>query len=171
MNVGDILIPMRNEIERKFFVRVLPSLKGIEPLAYERYILDNQNGKEVRIQKVNDVYFYEEKSTISDLERSRVKKEISEQEFNFLKLRSSGKAIIRERYNLGTDPDIAIQIYHGDFEGLVRAEVEFCSEEEAKSFRPLEWMGPEMTGLPIARDGALLSLSKDEFKKYISSNS
>jgi len=127
---------MNNEIERKFFVKQLPSLEGIEPIHYERYILSNENGKETRIQKVNDSYTYEEKVDVSSLGRSRTKKEISKEEFDSLKIESKNKAIVRDRYNMSTNPDIAIQIYHGEHEGLVRAEVEFESVDEAKSFHP-----------------------------------
>lgn len=158
---------MKNEIERKFFVRQLPSLEGIQPLHYERYILSNDGEKEVRIQKVNDTYTYEEKSSVSDLERTRTKKEITKEEFDTVKAESSGKALIRDRYNISSNPEIAIQIYHGDFEGLIRAEVEFDSEEQAKTFKPLDWMGKEMIGLPIARDATLIKLSKSELQEFL----
>jgi len=158
---------MKNEIERKFFVRQLPFLEGIQPLHYERYILSKDEDKEVRIQKVNDTYTYEEKSSVSDLERTRTKKEITKEEFEAIKAESNGKAVIRDRYNIGSNPEIAIQVYHGDFEGLVRAEVEFDTEEEATVFKPLDWMGEEMTGLPIARDATLIELSKSELDEYL----
>lgn len=159
---------MEYEIERKFFVRQLPSLEGIEPLQYERYILSNSDGKEVRIQKVNDTYTYEEKNEISDLERSRSKKEIAKEVFDSLKTGSNYK-IMRVRYNISSNPDVAIQIYQGEFEGLIRAEVEFSSREEADSFKPFNWMGREMTDLPIARDATLVKLSQEEFKRYLQS--
>ena len=157
---------MKNEIERKFFVREMPDLSGIEPLYYERYFLKRGNGVEERISKVNDKYTYERKSEVSTLERSREKKALSEQEFSQLKKKAS-EVIIRERYNISSNPDIAIQIYHGKFERLIRAEVEFETEEEAKSFIPLPWMGKEMTGLPIARDSKLLDLKAEEFHGYL----
>ena len=157
---------MKNEIERKFFVKQMPDLSGIEPLHYERYFLGRANGTEERISKINEKFVYEKKNEISSLERSREKKEISEQEFNQLKEKSS-EAIIRDRYNIGSNPEVAIQIYHGRFEGLIRAEVEFETEEEAKSFVPLPWMGKEMTNLPIARDSKLLDLTDKEFQGYL----
>jgi CYTH domain-containing protein len=157
---------MKNEIERKFFVKQMPDLSGFIPLYYERYFLERGNGKEIRISKVNDLYVYEDKSEVSDLERTRTKKELTKEEFEKLK-QSSSEAIIRERYNVSSNPDIAIQIYHGRFEGLIRVEVEFNSEDEAKAFTPLSWMGDEMTGLPIVRDSKLLDLTDEEFKKYI----
>ena len=157
---------MKNEIERKFFVKEMPDLSGIEPLHYERYFLARENGKEVRISKINDSYIYEEKSEVSELGRTREKKSITKEEFERLKEHVS-EGINRDRYTISSDPDIAIQIYHGRFEGLIRAEVEFDSEKAAKEFILLPWMGKEMTGLPIARDARLIELSDEEFKKYI----
>ena len=157
---------MKNEIERKFFVKELPDLSKLEPLHYERYYLENSNGKEVRISKVNETYIYEEKLEISKLERTTSKKEISKTEFNKLKQQAL-KGLIRDSYQLSNNPDISIKIYNGRFEGLIRAEVEFNSEEDAMYFVPLEWMGEEMTDLPIARDGKLIELTDQEFKKYI----
>lgn len=157
---------MKNEIERKFFVRKMPDLSGIKPLHYERYFLKRENGVEERISKVNDKYIYERKTEVSELEREREKKEISEQEFNQLKEKAS-EAIIRDRYEISSNPEITIQVYQGRFEGLIRAEVEFETEEEAKFFTPLPWMGKEMTSLPIARDSKLLDLNNEEFQECL----
>lgn len=157
---------MKNEIERKFFVKQMPDLSGIKPLHCERYFLERIEEKEVRISKVGSQYFYEEKSDLSDLERTREKREITKEEFDNLR-QGAFEGLVRDKYNISDNPSIAIQVYHGRFEGLVRAEVEFDSEEQAKSFNPPLWMGEEMTGLPIARDSSLINLTDDEFKKYL----
>lgn len=157
---------MRNEIERKFFVKEMPDVSGINPLHYERYFLRRGNGEEERISKVNDKHYYEKKSDVSALEREREKRDISANEFLVMKQRASG-AILRDRYDISENPKISIQIYHGKYEGLIRAEVEFGSEEEAKKFRTLSWMGKEMTGLPIARDAKLLDLTDEEFRNFL----
>ena len=39
-----------------------------------------------------------------------------------------------------------VDVYSGDLEGLVVAEVEFSSEEEGDSFRAPHWFGRELTG-------------------------
>lgn len=157
---------MKNEIERKFFIKEMPDLTGIEPLHYERYFLERGSAKEVRVSRINDSYVYEEKLEVSDLERTGVKREISKEEFEDLK-QNTPEAIIRDGYHISSDPNISIKIYHGRFEGLIRAEVEFESEEQATNFIPPSWMGNEMTGLPIARDSKLLDLTNEEFKEYL----
>ncbi len=131
---------MHNEIERKFFVREMPDLSGTGPLHYERYFLKREKSGEERISKINGSYFYESKTEISILERSRERKEINKREFNKLK-QSASKVIIRDRYDISVDPKISVQIYHGRFEGLIRAEVEFETEEQAQMYTPEPWMG------------------------------
>lgn len=147
------------EIERKFLVRQLPAdIASLKSLKSERYFLKTEDGSEERISKVGDKYFHDLKTNISNIERTRDKKEISEEQFIKLKERSVGLTV-RETYLLSLKPKITVQIYSGEFEGLVRAEVEFSSTEEAASFQPLSWMGDEITGLDIARDSSLLNLS------------
>lgn len=48
----------KNEIERKFYVKKMPDLSGIQPLFYERYFLKSTAGEEIRISKVNNSYKY-----------------------------------------------------------------------------------------------------------------
>lgn len=157
---------MNNEIERKFFVKEMPDLSGIQPLHYERYFLERSKETEIRISKINEAYKYEKKTRISKLERTREKKDITKEEFEKLK-KDAGDGILRDRYDLSKNPDISIQIYRGRFEGLIRAEVEFKSVREAEDFVPPSWMGKEMTDLPIAYDSKLINLSTEEFQTFI----
>lgn len=61
---------------------------------------------------------------------------------------------------MSKNPKITLQIYQGELNGLIRAEVEFESTEEANEFIPLLWMGKEITGLDIARDSTNLKNNK-----------
>lgn len=154
---------MRYEIERKFLVKpeLMRELKNITPRIYERYFLDSIPGTEERIQKVNDKFIYEKKTEVSTLERIvDVKEEISEGKFEELK-QSSWGPIVREKFDIA--PNVSILFYPSL--GLCRAEVEFNSLEEAKAFVPFEWMGEEITNLPIARDKKLLNLSIKEIER------
>ena len=157
---------VENEIERKFFVKSMPDLSSITPIHYERYILRHEDGIEQRISKKGDKYIFEKKVEVTGLERTREVREITKEEFEKLK-QGASQVIIRDRYDISAQLKISIQVYHGDYEGLVRAEVEFESEEQAMRFQPLEWMGKEMTGLPIARDAKLLDLTEEEFRIYL----
>jgi len=151
------------EIERKFFIKEMPNLSGVVPVRYERYYLRIEPDFEERVQKVGDVYEREIKSRKSELERTSGKTLITEEEFDALKPQAQS-AIVRDSYLLSNNPEISIKFYHGRYEGLVRAEVEFDSVEEARGFVPPSWMGREITDGPLGRDSQLLGLSEEEFK-------
>jgi CYTH domain-containing protein len=42
--------------------------------------------------------------------------------------------------------EIEVDVYEGDLEGLIVAEVEFDSEERARGFEPPAWLGDDVTG-------------------------
>jgi len=154
------------EIERKWFVKKLPDLSGLTPVSYERYFLFIGDTVEVRIQKKGNIFEFERKSQVSKLTREGQKFEITEKEFETFK-QYCNKSLIRDSYLYQQDPEISIKIYKGDHEGLIRAEVEFVSEEDAKQFIPLDWFGEEITESPIGRDKSLVSLSNEEFNQII----
>lgn len=153
------------EIERKFFIEEMPDLSKLTPVRYERYYMRCGDGIEERVQKKGGVYEYEFKREVSVLERTKEKRVISELEFNTLRAKS-GKAIIRDSYMLSSG--ISIKVYHGDYEGLVRAEIEFDSTDDAIHYKPEPWMGREITQSKLGRDSALLSMNDKEFKKVLS---
>ena len=155
------------EIERKFLVKDLPDISGIQPIVYERYYLKSEGDTVVRIQKKNNKYEYETKKTISDLEHEKNKHAIAESEFEDLKVGNDANEIIRESYELSLNPNVSIKIYHGRFEGLMRVEVEFSTKEEAEKYVPPSWMGEEITTTSLGADAWLLHLSQDEFERLM----
>jgi adenylate cyclase len=50
---------------------------------------------------------------------------------------------------------VEVDVYAGDLDGLVSAEVEFASEEAAAAFAPPAWLGREVTGDPRYANRAL----------------
>lgn len=152
------------EIERKFLIKELPDLSPKEPIRYERYFIKIENGLEERVQKKGDKYEYEIRKTISDIQRTKEKRSITEEEFIEFKKGKENEGIIRDSYLISEKPNITIKIYRGRFEGLIRAEVEFNSEEEARDYKPESWMGSEITTSPLGMDSRLLHLTPEEFK-------
>lgn len=150
------------EIERKFLIRKLPELSEIQPIAYERRFLSNNSDKQIRIQRKNDKYELETKTKINELEYRKTKKEISEKEFLELSAKCS-KTIIRDSYLISVAPEISVKIYHGDYEGLIRAEIEYKNLAEIKTLKLPIWFGREITGIKLASDAELIKLSRDEF--------
>lgn len=151
------------EIERKFIIPTLPDFITSTPISYERHYIYSNKEIELRVQKKGEKYELERKQVSSEHGRETVKVEISENEFNELKKLSKG-SIIRDSYLVEDDKyDISIKVYHGSHEGLIRVEVEFESEDDAKSFEPYDWMGKEITESELGRDSRLLGVSNDRF--------
>jgi adenylate cyclase len=42
--------------------------------------------------------------------------------------------------------EIEVDVYQGELEGLIVAEIEFDSEEQARGFEPPDWLGDDVTG-------------------------
>ena len=156
---------MNNEIERKFLVKKMPEVTGIKVEDQERYFLE-LGETEKRITRIDDKYFYEEKGAGNGLSAEKTTGVISKEEFEKLK-QIAIKTLVRKSYVLSKDPEISIKIYGGDYGGLVRAEFEFKTENEAKDFVPPEWVGREITETEIGRDGKLINLSREEFLKIL----
>ncbi|HSH55376.1 MAG TPA: hypothetical protein VK983_00960 [Candidatus Limnocylindrales bacterium] len=152
------------EIERKFLVTSLPDLKSRPSLSYERYYLPSKDGEEVRIQKKGDKYEIERKITLSGLSRETLRHSLTQNEYRDLK-HEAGKGIERESYDFGNG--LTVKIYKGRFSGLIRAEKEFSSEQEAADYQPESWFGNEITHSPLGRDKSLLSLSNKEFEDLL----
>jgi CYTH domain-containing protein len=157
---------MSKSITRKFLPKKLPNLEGKSKDTYERFYLYNQNSIVIRIQKVNNKYELERKANESDLVREGSKFEITKGEYEHLK-KFAEASIQRDSYKIQEGPKIVLRIYYGDYEGLSRIEVNFDSEDEANLFIPMDWFGKEITGTPLAQDGHLLKLSKEEFTKLL----
>jgi CYTH domain-containing protein len=154
------------EIERKWLVKNLPNLENLPAIKYERHFLFVGEKIEIRIQKKGEAYEFERKVELNELSRESQKFKITKEEFDVLKVFCT-KSLIRESYLLQNNPEISIKIYKEDYEGLIRAEVEFDNENDAREFKPLDWFGEEITENPLGRDKLLISLSKEDFKKML----
>jgi adenylate cyclase len=150
-----------NEIERKYLLFELPNVPVLKRYTSERYLLQSGEGIEERITHVGGQYFYEQKRVLSDTERTRDRREISENDFSELRERAYGY-LTRETLLISESPKVSIQVYKGEYAGLIRAEVEFDNKEEADGFMPYTWMGGEITGLRIARDSTLARMTHGE---------
>jgi adenylate cyclase len=96
--------------------------------------------------------------------RARVEEEIQIDGERFERLwpLTEGRRIEKTRYEIPVGDDLVIEldVYAGDLDGLVIAEVEFDSEEAAEGFAAPDWLGPDVTedvrykNQRLARDGA-----------------
>lgn len=140
---------MGNEIERKFLVPALPDLcPYLFAEIVQGYIAIMANGGEVRLRrKANDYYLTVKNG--EGLIRSEVEIELSLNQFEALWPLTEGRRIEKKRYKIKYEGAlIELDIYQGNHEGLIIAEVEFLSAEAACQFKPPNWFGNEVTEDP-----------------------
>ena len=135
------------EIERVFKVRQLP--KNLEQYPSENivqgYLAIDVTGSEVRLRKIGDRYFETYKGA-GRLQRRELEIELSPDQFNTLWLGTEGRRIEKIRYQINEGGQkIELNVFQGNLEGLVLAEVEFPSREKSEEFEPPDWFGDEVT--------------------------
>lgn len=133
------------EIERKFLVKQLP-----ENLAdYPSHMLEQAylcTEPVVRVRRSDDTYLltYKSKGLMS---REEYNLPLNSESYEHLKTKADGNVIHKTRYCIPMDSDLTIEldIFAAPFDGLILAEVEFVSEEQALSFVPPAWFGEDVT--------------------------
>ncbi len=146
------------EIERKFLPPKRPlDLDQLPFTLYERYYLYADEHVELRIQKREQLCELEHKVQSGDipLARDSLKIEIPTQEWEALKAKCVGNGVIFKKYRLPSQ-GLSVKEYEGALEGLLIAEQEFSSSEEASSYQPEEWMGEDISTLEFSRDHGLI---------------
>jgi adenylate cyclase len=137
------------EIERKFLVDEAPPLDHADATAIEQGYLalaDDRGGAEVRLRHRNGERLLTVKSGGG---RSRIEEEIEldRERFESLWPLTEGRRVAKTRYVIPYDDDeIELDVYSGELDGLLVAEVEFGDEKAADAFEPPEWFGEEVTG-------------------------
>ena len=125
------------EIERKYLIDKLP----FDVTAYPSHEIEQaylNTEPVVRVRRQDDSYYLTYKS----------KGLMAREEYNLpLNAEADGNVLTKTRYKipLGDHLTIEIDIFHGKFEGLILAEVEFPTIEEAESFQPPEYFGKDVT--------------------------
>jgi len=135
------------EIERKFLIKSLP--ENLEQYPHEDivqgYLAINENGNEVRLRQKGNKYFQTVKSEGEKI-RFESEIEITEEQFNSLWEATKGKRIEKTRYEIPCENGIIeLDIYRGDLDGLLSAEIEFSNEEDSNKFIIPEWLSTEVT--------------------------
>ena len=131
------------EIERKFLVKEIPSLEGLKYSEIKQGYISIK--PEVRVRKLDDKYFLTEKGE-GTLVREENEREISENEGLALFEKIVSNLIEKKRYYINYEGNlIELDIYEGKFAGLVVAEVEFKTLEDANKFIPPKWFSTDIS--------------------------
>lgn len=133
------------EIERKFLISSLPDDLNITSthIMEQGYL---NTDPVVRIRRDNDDYILTYKSR-GLMVREEYNLPLNEKAYEHLKTKVDGRLISKTRHVIPlTDTlNIELDIFHGDLEPLMLAEVEFPDEETALAFVPPEWFGEDVT--------------------------
>jgi CYTH domain-containing protein len=79
--------------------------------------------------------------------RENAEVELDREAFETLWPLTEGRRLHKRRHVIPQgDLKVELDVYEGDLEGLLVAEIEFSSEEEAAAFEPLAWLWQDVTG-------------------------
>lgn len=135
------------EIERKYLVNHVPADYMEFPChAIEQAYLCTS--PVVRIRREDDSYYltYKGKGLMT---REEYNLPLNEQAYAHLLKKADGIILTKTRYLIPLEGSnhltIELDIFEGTYKGLILAEVEFPTEEEALTFTPPQWFGRDVT--------------------------
>lgn len=133
------------EIERKYLIHKLPeNLSQYEKREIEQGYLCTE--PVVRIRRSNEKYTLTYKGR-GLLMREEYNLPLTQESFEHLRPKIDGILIAKTRYLIPLTEQLTIEldVFSGELEGLLLAEVEFETEEDANRFVPPEWFGEDVT--------------------------
>lgn len=136
------------EIERKFLINKMPS--NLEQYKYhiiEQAYLCTEPVVRVRMQDTDYYLTYKSSGLMAHEEYNLP---LTEESYKHLLKKADGNIITKKRYLIPLDDTLTIEldVFKGVKDGLVLAEVEFDTEEQANQFTAPKWFGKDVTFLP-----------------------
>ena len=135
------------EIERKYLVSELPETLNNYPYrTIEQGYLNTD--PVIRIRRDNEKYelTYKSKGLMT---REEYNLPLTKESYEHLLKKADGLVLTKVRWLLPlegrTDLTIELDIFSGCYKGLILAEVEFPTIEDADSFTPPDWFGEDVT--------------------------
>lgn len=137
------------EIERKYLINELPgNITDYKCRRIEQGYLSTEPVVRVRQDNTNFYLTYKSSGMIA---REEYNLPLTKEAYEHLIKKADGIIITKDRYEIPIENGLIIEldIFHGKYEGLFMAEVEFKSMEEADSFTAPEWFGMDVTFNPV----------------------
>ena len=133
------------EIERKFLIKQIPEGCTSFPCRQIEQAYLNTDPV-VRVRRDNDDYYltYKGKGLLS---REEYNLPLTADAYEHLKPKADGILITKDRYVIPEKDGLFIEldVFHGEYEGVLLAEVEFPTEEAANAYIAPEWFGEDVT--------------------------
>ena len=138
---------MPDEIERKFMLDKLPDwLQDCSSTPIEQGYLAIDEEVEVRLRRIGERRLLTAKRGHGEV-REEVEVGLGEHQFDALWPLTDSQRLRKTRYLVPLDGLKAeVDVFEGELEGLVTAEVEFDSAAQSRDFQPPPWLGDEVTG-------------------------
>lgn len=134
------------EIERKYLITTPPKdFKTWPSRQIEQAYLCTE--PVIRIRREDNEYYLTYKSK-GLLAREEYNLPLTEESYAHLLTKADGIVLSKRRYRKpieGTSLTIELDVFSGRYEGLMLAEVEFTSLEEAQHFTAPAWFGEDVT--------------------------
>lgn len=135
------------EIERKFLVTTPPENYEFFPChEIEQAYLCTE--PVVRVRKEDDTCYLTYKSK-GLLAREEYNLPLTKEAYAHLLTKADGNILTKKRYLIPVpgreDLTVEFDVFEGKFAGLMLAEIEFTSEEDAREFPPLSWFDRDVT--------------------------
>ncbi len=134
------------EIERKYLLSSPPPGYDSHPYhEIEQAYLCTE--PVVRIRREDDSCYLTYKSK-GLLAREEYNLPLTQEAYDHLLPKADGMVLTKRRYRIpleGTALTVELDVFSGAYEGLLLAEVEFETKEEAQRFQPPSWLGTDVT--------------------------
>lgn len=155
------------EIEKKYLIKQLPDNYQAFPVRdiEQAYLCISPT---IRVRKDNDQFYLTYKSS-GLITREEYNLPLTEASYGHLLKKADGHILTKKRYLIpltGTGFTIELDIFEGVFIGLILAEVEFETEQQAHLFLPPPWFGEEVTFTPKYHNSTLSRLPLPIDKSY-----
>lgn len=161
------------EIERKFLVTDISHLK-LDTYKSKKIIQDYLYNDKITIirkrciiQDDKEKYIYTVKTGRVNYSINEIESEITKEQYDKLGLNPKYRTIEKIRYNIPYKNGLIIEldVFEGEYKGIVFAEIEFESEEQAENTNFPKWFGKELTGR--LSNGMMASKKVDNIKEII----
>jgi adenylate cyclase len=135
------------EIERKYLVPSPPERlgKSDRERISQGYLAIGADGEEVRVRRAGERAWLTVKRGLGEV-RVEEEIELDPDQVGALWPLTEGRRITKTRHRVPEgDFEVEVDVFEGELEGLVTAEVEFESDEQSAAFEPPEWFGDDVT--------------------------
>lgn len=132
------------EIERKFTISKLPDNLSAYPYRHieQGYL---STSPVVRIRREDEEYYLTYKGS-GMMVRTEYNLPLTKEAYEHMKPKADGIIIAKKRYIIPFSKyTIELDVFEDDLAGLIIAEVEFPTTEEAENFCPPEWFEKDVT--------------------------